>query len=1440
MSKPTTSSRLVPPQAGGGSGGPTQIAGRRPQICPGWMHKEEFEVAKNDPVRAFDSAQTKISELQQRVSVAKKLNAALLQDPQYQFGQAVQSFEKLQREHIQLNDQYNDLEAVNETLQEVLEVLRGDKHQLLVELNAIKREIMIQRIENQQLETKQRQILAFNESIDLKLRAQETQLASLDDEVKDTSKQLVALSSEKNALESTSQNLSLQSSSLSDLRQHLETTRVAQDRAIQAMEKEVQSKVQEVVQHDAQLWEFKREMSGRILALQKKAQESSDEMGRLQRLSQHEMATLAAQNRALNDELKSTADALFAIRKEKTDFANAAKRETSLRREEIQQCLSVIDLLERQNAGLEASIARMIEQNRLSERQIVEKDTINNKNVIEQANFLAMVHMELQSTLEDLFILKARLCHHCRSNILDEEDEAAAAALVAAQTSKKPGGDFVGGGQKGIAGGPDGSGGQSSSSSLVPPAQFDPNTGQAIMPAIADTQDRSRMEQELRRTREALEAVTRQLNDERSERDRERRQEEDIRSQEEEERAAAQAEEDAKRRRSRDDERKVASGEEAKTFTIRFPDGTRKKVDAFLSDTVGEVISRVAQKVGVRQQSAAEFFYLAHSVNENSVLGAVDRFLDKTKSLEQENIHPKCNLVLKFKHYKRHIRFADPGLQEWFFKQIHYSVIKEYYPVSEKLAVELAGLELQSMYGDASGKKRHSYFDKVGLDSYLPATVSGHEYDYWQDRLFDVHKKFKGTSASEARTRYINTFASKSPFWGLTFFDIRDRDNRPFLAGIGEDGMFVFDAKKRDLLASLPFDQLLGWERSTTGIFVKKRGSTKMTLYASSKLQSQEMVDLLNEYYMMLPQDLRDRLGIIVDNSEELRSRLPDPTTFQSPIARRKPVEYSSRLEHLKYSYIEHCMQPSQDGTTTEPNTKLTHSIDRALDDDKNLEDIDLSFCEPPVDDAQLALICELLNYTIEQVTPQDMQQWRENIDIKKFSIAHERDKQKLSEYCVTNVCNFIRKFTRLAYVNLSYVPLDNRNESDVVKALMQLPDLETLVLRGCKIGNKGFASIVEVFSVMPSKLKVLDLEHNQLTQTSVMQLCSYMENDNCVLDNLNVGFNQIEVQGLESLIATLKRTGSLSVLDFSSNPGGRGAPQKFADLVAASVGINDLNISSNGLTGESGVRIAAELKTKTQIKKINFSDNPIGPTLTRQRQAGSGEITRDYPAEFFSFLDVGVTCVLQELVMDRCDLHEDAGQALASVLQNNNKLVNLVLSNNRLASVKTGLLPTSWTDMIMNNSYLCKLQLAYNGISYLGVMKLFAAMTKNKSIQELVLDGNPLDRYPPNTAHSEVLAFLENNNSIQLLSLCDMSMKDDLLAKIGEGLRRNHSLRRLPAHNNEFTVTGITELSLHLQENTTLEYCDLSCRSVQVNDDLYLQAYRVLIERSNLETVLL
>lgn len=1400
-------------------------AGRRPQTCPSWMSKEEFEVSRNDPYRAFDAAQQKIRELQQRVTVSKNINKTLLADPKYQFGQAVQNFEKLKSEHIQLNDAFNDLEAVHETLQEVCEVLRGDKHQLLVELNAVKREITIQRIENEQIDLKQRQLSAFNESLDLKLRSQEQQLASLDDDEKDAGKQLVALHNEVAALEATCQNLSLQSSSLSDLRQHLDTTRVSQDRAIQSLEREVQSKAQEMIQHDTQLWEFKRDLSARILALQKKAQEAQDELLRLHRLSEHEINTLASQNRALNDELKSTAEALFATRKEKTDFSTAAKREVHQRREEIQQCLSVLDLVERQNQGLEASILRMMEQNRLSEKQIVEKDNLNNKNLIEQANFISMIHMELQTTREDLYILKARLCHSCRETILAdelEEDRLALAAQGPQYNQPHPGKHPGFGGSA-----------QSPSrvmDSTVKPIEFD-HQGLPIVPH--NEAERGRVDDELRRTKEALEALNRQLLDERAQRDKERREEDDMRRQEDEDRQGRVVEEEAKRRRAKDDERKLAAGEEAFTYTIRFVDGTRKKVDAFPSDLIRDVTSRVCAKAGIRFHEA---FYLAHSVNENSVLGAVDRFLDKSKTLEQESITPKSNLVFKFKHMKRHRRWADVVAQEWFFRQIHQNVVGEYYPTSEKLAVELASLEIQGVFGDYSGRKRHAYFDRVGLDSYLPVSVSAHEYEYWQERLFQLHKKRKGLSAIESRNLYIDAFATQSPYWGMTFFDIRDRENRPFIAGIAEDGLYIFSASKREVLSVLRFHDMLGWDRSHNGIFVKRKGSAKMTLYGTSKLQSKEMVDLLNEYYMMLPQDVRDQLGIVVDNAEELRARLPPWELFENPITNRKrPVEFYSRLDHMKSAYMAHCLEPDDQGKKREPIGKLTTMIDRALDGNVNLEEFDLSEAEPPIDDWQWTAIVEVLQYTMEQYTPTDTEQWRENIDLRKLSLAHAM--QQLTQHSVPNVCTFIRKFRHLTHINLSGIPLDSGR--DITAALVTLADLDTLVLKNCKIHPRSFQSIIMVFGIQPSKLRVLDVEHNTLNHAALTPLCDVMRGDNCALTELNVGNNKIEITGLEQLMETLRYKRRLKVLDFSGNPGGLGQANKFGDLIAVRCGLTDLTLTSSNLKGVQAVRLSQELKSNGEIRRINISNNPIGDGLTRQRQSGSGEITRDYPAEFFSFLDVSSHSNIEVLVMEKCALQEDAGQALASVLHNNTKLKELILRGNELAKANY-FLPPAWTDMLAVNHYVVKLDLSANFIGYQGMMKIFASLLRNRSITELTLDGNALTQYPPHTDHVELVSFLENNTTVKFLSMCSMLLRDDLLVRLGEGLRRNRSITKLLANNNEFTVRGVGEFARFLPDNSTLVHLDLSCKSVQISDELYLQAYKTLIESSNLETVLL
>jgi Ran GTPase-activating protein (RanGAP) involved in mRNA processing and transport len=530
-----------------------------------------------------------------------------------------------------------------------------------------------------------------------------------------------------------------------------------------------------------------------------------------------------------------------------------------------------------------------------------------------------------------------------------------------------------------------------------------------------------------------------------------------------------------------------------------------------------------------------------------------------------------------------------------------------------------------------------------------------------------------------------------------------------------------------------------------------------------------------------------------------------------------------------------HCLDPDEQGKKREPIGKFTTMIDRALDSNKKLDDFDLSDADPPIDDWQWTAIVEVMQYTMEQYTPTDTDQWSENIDLRKLSLASSM--QQLTQHSVPNLCTFIRKFRHLTHVNLSGIPLDSGR--DITAALVTLPDLDTLVLKNCKIHPRSFQSIMMVFGIQPSRLRVLDVEHNTLNHAALTPLCDVMKGDNCVLTELNVGHNKVEITGLEQLMETMRYKRSLRVLDFSGNPGGLGQANKFGDLIASRSNLTDLTLTSSNLKGVQAVRLSQELKGNGEIRRLNLSNNPIGDGLTRQRQSGSGEVTRDYPAEFFSFLDVSSHSNVEVLILEKCSLQEDAGQALASVLHNNTKLTELVVRGNELAKANY-FLPPAWNDMLAVNHYITKLDLSANFIGYQGTMKIFASLLRNRSIVELTLDGNALTQYPPHTDHVELVSFLENNTTMKMLSMCSMLLRDDLLVRLGEGLRRNRSLTKFLANNNEFTVRGVGEFARCLPDNTTLVHLDLSCKSVQISDELYLQAYKTLIESGNLETVLL
>lgn len=83
----------------------------------------------------------------------------------------------------------------------------------------------------------------------------------------------------------------------------------------------------------------------------------------------------------------------------------------------------------------------------------------------------------------------------------------------------------------------------------------------------------------------------------------------------------------------------------------------------------------------------------------------IDRFLDFSKTLQEEGINSKSDLIFKAKHMKTPKEVNDPVAEELLFQQVQQGIIKELYPCPERVAIYLASLEVQAKFGDYNPKK---------------------------------------------------------------------------------------------------------------------------------------------------------------------------------------------------------------------------------------------------------------------------------------------------------------------------------------------------------------------------------------------------------------------------------------------------------------------------------------------------------------------------------------------------------------------------------------------------------------------------------------------------------------------------------------------------------------------------------------------------------------
>ena len=310
----------------------------------------------------------------------------------------------------------------------------------------------------------------------------------------------------------------------------------------------------------------------------------------------------------------------------------------------------------------------------------------------------------------------------------------------------------------------------------------------------------------------------------------------------------------------------------------------------------------------------------------------------------------------------------------------------------------------------------------------------------------------------------------------------------------------------------------------------------------------------------------------------------------------------------------------------------------------------------------------------------------------------------------------------------------------------------------------------------LPVSLKSLDMYNNDISDIGVLVFAEKLPNSNLTL--LDIGCNRISDVGVEALVQTLP-----------------------------SSELTSLNLSDNNIT-DRGVVALAPVLSRCNLRSLDLGF--LGISIV-----GVRSLVKDLQS-------------LTSLSFQYCLVSDIGAQALAEGLINNNSLITLNLTSNKLScdgarALAESLAHCSLTSLNLSynngisdigvqalaerlsHSSLTSLNLACTGISDIGTRDLARSLPSSK-LKLLNLLGNRIS-----CSGAQALAEgLVNNSSLTTLNLSNNAILDNGAYALAKGLQKNNCLMLLDLFDNGISDVGAQALAESLLNNTSLTTLDL------------------------------
>lgn len=241
-----------------------------------------------------------------------------------------------------------------------------------------------------------------------------------------------------------------------------------------------------------------------------------------------------------------------------------------------------------------------------------------------------------------------------------------------------------------------------------------------------------------------------------------------------------------------------------------FLDGRTKAIDVHPTDSASDAVAKLAEKLALCNTEGWAIYQSRPDGEEH--VKSHDYLYDIIAAWEQKQ-NSKSNLATmrrnanalgsgenRFVFKKRLFKSTrelsqDPVEVNMLYAQAVYSVVKcDDFPVSEKVALQLAGLQAQVALGDPATQPKPEYYTDV--NSYLPERISKTREDsFWVPILAQAHRQYgSGRTELTAKVLYLSC-VMQYPLYGTTMYAVTYRGywsyGNSLILGVSHEGLLL-------------------------------------------------------------------------------------------------------------------------------------------------------------------------------------------------------------------------------------------------------------------------------------------------------------------------------------------------------------------------------------------------------------------------------------------------------------------------------------------------------------------------------------------------------------------------------------------------------------------------------------------------------------------------